>query len=393
MGKRFMALLMCVIMGISLLSACNTAGGGSGDLTPDKEMDSQVQTDAQTPGKADLQTDGANMQDTESADKEGTDGNGVVTGYSWDGESETDKIHYTELEAKLGEITPDMVPEGFSIGVVSMEAANTYWVDLNKGVEDRCRELGIEVDVEYVVGPTNFEETLAKAETLYGIGYDAYIFSPENETCLEEITKKIVDEGIPVINAYCCQISSATCLIGSLDSETAIASAKKAIELVGNDGTVAIAMGDIATKLAQTRTNYFKKYLEENSNITIEEIPAQWDPSNARTMTADLLTANPDVGYIWCNNDALGLGAYEGVREAGLTDQIKVVSMDGTTAAFSSLQAGEIYGTFANYPQLIGRLSVDACVRAVLGQKLPRVIQTDVAFVTADNVDEYLSEQ
>ena len=365
MKKRFIAILACVCMIAGLLAAC----GSDANTTTAASDDSAT-------------TEGGETTKAASDDS-------IITGFDWMAENEPDTVYYKDFIEEFGEVTKDMVPENFSIGVVSMASSNNYWINLNEGVQKRCDELGITVQIEYVDGPADFEGTLANAENLYNQGFDAYIFSPENETCLDEITKKIVGEGYPVINAYCCELSGATCFIGSLDSEVAQAAAKMAIEYVGNDGVAAVAMGDVGGKLAQTGTRYYEKYLQDNSNVTVEEIPAQWDPSTARTMTTDLLTANPDVKFIFCNNDDLGLGVYEGLREANATGTCRVVSMDGTTQGLQSVKAGEIYGTFWNNPQYIGELSVDACVLSAIGKTLPRVIRTDYAFVNADNVDEY----
>lgn len=371
MKRKFISIGLIFVMGTALLAGCGSVVNNQGNS-----------------GNTGSQGDSSALEETADTGDSGS----IITGYTWMAENEEDSMYYKDYEEELGEITADMVPDDFSIGVVSMASSNDYWINLNEGVQERCDELGIDVQIEYVEGPTDYEETLVNAETLYNAGYDAYIFSPENETCLEEITKRITDEGFPVINAYCCEINDATCYIGSLDSQTAIESAKLAIELLGGEGTVAVAEGDVAAKLAQTRTNYFIDYIEKNSDITVEEIPAQWDPTTARTMTTDLLTANPDVSYIWCNNDNLGLGVYEGLREANATDTCKVVATDGTRAGLTSVAAGEMYATYWNNPKLIGVLSVDACVRAAIGQDLPRVVTTDVELVTIDNVDDYLEQ-
>ncbi|MCU6763726.1 D-allose-binding periplasmic protein precursor [uncultured Roseburia sp.] len=365
MKKRQISIILCFAVGTALMAGCGT------------------QSEERKTGE----------NTSSSGSKEASrDGDSIITGYTWMAENETDAMYYKDYEEKLGEVTKEMVPKDFSIGVVSMASSNDYWINLNQGVKERCQELGIEVAVEYVEGPTDYEQTLTNAETLYNAGYSAYIFSPENETCLEEITRKIVGEGYPVINAYCCEINDATCFIGSLDSETARMAADLAIELLDGKGTVAVAEGDVAAKLAQTRTNYFIDRIEKNSDIKVEEIPAQWNPTTARTMTTDLLTANPDVSFIWCNNDDLGLGVYEGLREANAIDDCYVVSMDGTKAGLSSVASGEVYATYWNNPKLIGRLSVDACVRAAVGQDIPRVVTTDVELVTKENVEDYLEK-
>lgn len=388
MKRKIVSIVLVGAMGAVLLAGC----GNTGNTDNTGNTEETVQTEVSSaPEETESEVSSAPAENgNDASGAESGDSDKVITGFDWMAEEEPDSMGYKEYEEKLGEITAEMVPEDFSIGVVSMASSNDYWQDVNAGIQERCDELGIEVAIQYCNGPADFEGQLTAAETLHNAGYSAYIFSPEGDANLVEITKKITDEGYPVINAYCCELADATMYIGSIDSQTAIESAKKAIEIVGNDGTVAVAEGDVATKLAQTRSYYFMDYLKKNSNITVEEIPAQWDPTTARTMTTDLLTANPDVSYIWCNNDDLALGVYEGLREANATDKCTVVGTDGTSAGLNSVKSGEVYGTFWNNPVLIGKLSVDACVRAAIGQDIPRVVMVDAEFVTIDSVDDYI---
>lgn len=91
----------------------------------------------------------------------------IITGFDWMAENEPDTVYYKDFVEEFGEVTKDMVPENFSIGVVSMASSNNYWINLNEGVQKRCEELGITVQIEYVDGPADFEGTLANAENLY----------------------------------------------------------------------------------------------------------------------------------------------------------------------------------------------------------------------------------
>lgn len=371
--KRITALLLSIGIVLTLFAGCGASGASGGGEAAEPAAS----------GDGTSQNAGGSQASAEP-------GASLVDQYDWDAETETDKLWHEDVDAKLGELTPDMVPDGLRIGVVSMELANEYWIDLSSGIEARCAELGIDVDIQYVNGPNDFEGTLAAAETLAGLDYDAYIFSPENETVLEDITRQLVESGKPVVNAYCCTLTTASCLVGSLDSKVANAAAQLTIDLVGDEGNVAVAMGAVAAKLAQVRTNYYKDYLSKNSNIVVEDIPAEWDSNVARTMTSDLLAVVPDLQVVWCNNDNLGLGVIEGLREKKALETCKVIAMDGTSAGLQAVKDGDLYATFWNNPVYIGALSVDTAVRLLLGQDVPRIIETDTELVTMENVDRFI---
>lgn len=62
---------------------------------------------------------------------------------------------------------------------------------------------------------------------------------------------------------------------------------------------------------------------------------------------------------------------------------------DGISDAYASIKAGELTGTVDSFPVLTGEVALEAALRLVAGQKLPRVVATPQALITADNLSRY----
>jgi anti-anti-sigma factor len=105
-------------------------------------------------------------------------------------------------------------------------------------------------------------------------------------------------------------------------------------------------------------------------------------------MIRDALAAHPDLRGVFAQNDQMALGAIDGIDELGYTGQITVVGFDGTPDGLAAVYRGRLAATVYRSTYNVGRATVDMAVRAVLGEQLPRDVQTDVSLITPTNLVE-----
>ena len=82
----------------------------------------------------------------------------------------------------------------------------------------------------------------------------------------------------------------------------------------------------------------------------------------------------------------MALGVEEAVKSSGKTD-ILVVGVDGIGEAYNSIRKGEMAATVDSFPLYKGQIAVEAALRILGGQKIPRVIWTPQALIDSTNVD------
>jgi ribose transport system substrate-binding protein len=75
-----------------------------------------------------------------------------------------------------------------------------------------------------------------------------------------------------------------------------------------------------------------------------------------------------------------------------MVDQITLVGFDGLPVALKAIKAGEMEASMAQNPARMGAEGVELAVRVVQGLEVPEFIPIDGVLITAENVDEFLTE-
>jgi ABC-type sugar transport system substrate-binding protein len=73
------------------------------------------------------------------------------------------------------------------------------------------------------------------------------------------------------------------------------------------------------------------------------------------------------------------LGVVDALRGLGKTGKVKVVGHDGTPEALARLQEGSISADVSQYPYVMGRMAVEACVAAARGERAPARVDAPIA--------------
>lgn len=103
---------------------------------------------------------------------------------------------------------------------------------------------------------------------------------------------------------------------------------------------------------------------------------ANWSADEGKSVTETLLRANNnDIRFIFAQNDEMGIGAAQAVKDAGLTPgtDVKIATIDGTTGALEALAAGDL-SFVAQYNPFFGDLAIDAVNTALAGDTLEKTI-------------------
>jgi simple sugar transport system substrate-binding protein len=102
---------------------------------------------------------------------------------------------------------------------------------------------------------------------------------------------------------------------------------------------------------------------------------ANWTADEGKSVIETVLSANPDLQFIFAQNDEMGIGAAAAVTAAGLTpgEDVKIATIDGTTPALEALAAGEL-SFVAQYNPFFGDLAVQAVNDALAGEDVEKNI-------------------
>lgn len=242
--------------------------------------------------------------------------------------------------------------------------------------------------------------------------YDVLILNLVQASSAPEITDMCKEAGIPVVyinrepdaereEAWVTDGIKAT-YVGADARQSGTFQGEEIAELenkgdADGDGVVRYIMvqGDPENVDAQYRTEFSVKALTD-AGMEVEELLKQrgdWDQAKAQQIAQDALNQYGDkIEVIFCNNDAMALGALQAIEAAGrkVNEDIYLVGVDALTEAVQNVIDGKQTGTVFNNHFAQAQAASDIAVKFLSGEKVDAVNMVNYEKVTKDNAQEIL---
>jgi simple sugar transport system substrate-binding protein len=150
-------------------------------------------------------------------------------------------------------------------------------------------------------------------------------------------------------------------------------------------------VGNVGSSAAKDRGQGFREKMGECGIEIAKSQTGNWSITEGKQVTEAWLKETKDVQGIFAQNDEMGLGAIEALKEAGLKpgEDVKVLSVDATAGAFKAMLAGELNTTVECNPLLAPQV-YEAALKALNGEELPKWVPSQEGVFRA--VDENLQE-
>lgn len=268
-------------------------------------------------------------------------------------------------------------------------AADSAYISFECAAREKAEELGYEVDVQ---APQRFDATLQRPIIEAAIAQKpaAIIVAPTDSSALQQPLEQAKADGIQVVlfdttteDPSVAVSSVATDNIGV--GEAGFAAIEEAHPEGGKVWVIGSAPG-IST--GDERVQGFADAAEANSDFTYVGLEyGQDDAAKSAQLAAATLQAEPDIIGIFAASYKEGQGVATAIKQAGLEDQITLVSVDADPAQVESLRDGQFQALIAQDFEQIGIDSVEQAVNAIEGEPVEEAIETGVHIITEENVD------
>lgn len=145
--------------------------------------------------------------------------------------------------------------------------------------------------------------------------------------------------------------------------------------------------GDMENVDAQYRTQYSIQCLTDNG-VEVNKLFEQrgdWMQENGQQLAATALAQfGTEIDVIFCNNDAMALGAYQAIVEAGrkVNEDILLLGVDALDECVTMVENGQMTGTVLNDHIGQSHTAADAAVKAGKGEALDAYYWVDYQMVT-----------
>ena len=111
----------------------------------------------------------------------------------------------------------------------------------------------------------------------------------------------------------------------------------------------------------------------------------QWAHGVHNPLTQALVQAHPKLKGIFGTNEPGAIGAGKGIKEAKKTG-VTIIGFDSGKAQKDMINDGTIAGSITQNPVGIGYKTVEAAVKTLKGEKLPKIIDTGFYYYDKSNM-------
>lgn len=294
--------------------------------------------------------------------------------------------------------------EKYTIVCMTKNSTNPYMVGMWNGAKKAGEDMGVEVIVAAPATDDSIEEQVSIMETYIAQGVDGFVISPSDSNGIQPAVDAANAAGIPVVAVGTASNTGCFLRTGVDYYETGYETMKAMCEAAGGEGGVIILEGPAGAQNAEERLAGAMDALAEFPNMElIASQTANFKRAEAITVMENLIQGDgvlDNLKVVYGANDESALGAIQVLKSANVTlgeGGVLVGGADGNADAATAIQNGELYMTYNTDPYGSTYLGYVYLVQYLNDGTLPEEYfipfpaTRDDPFITADNIEEYIS--
>ena len=282
----------------------------------------------------------------------------------------------------------------YKIALITMDSVDQHWVSLKEGAEEEAKADGVTVDFMAPDVKDDAKQIECINNAVAG-GYDAILVAANSEDAVSGALQEAVDAGIKIVYVDSPANVEAEATF-STDNKAAGKTAGeemiKALEDKGiKDGSIGIVNINTSTNSTIQRDEGFREALEGPDYELLETQYCEGDAAKAQTIAENYITEG--VVGIFGANEGAATGTGNAIKASG-SDEIVGVGFDKSDTLKGLIEDGYLVCTMAQNPDQMGKLGVQACIKALNGEDLGgEVTDTGVSVLTKEALAEDGAEE
>lgn len=277
----------------------------------------------------------------------------------------------------------------YKIAVITMDSVDQHWVSLKEGAEAEAKADGVTVDFMAPDVKDDAKQIECINNAVAG-GYDALMVAANSEDAVSGALQEAIDAGMKLVYVDSPANVEAEATF-STDNKTAGKTAGeemiKALEEKGvKDGSIGIVNINNSTNTAIQREAGFREAFDGTDYELLETQYCEGDAAKAQTIAENYITEG--VVGLYGTNEGAATGVGNAIKASG-SDEIVGVGFDKSDTLKGLIEDGYLVCTMAQNPDQMGKLGVQACIKALNGEDLGgEVTDTGVSVLTKDALAE-----
>ena len=282
----------------------------------------------------------------------------------------------------------------YKIAVITMDSVDQHWVSLKAGAEEEAKADDVTVDFMAPDVKDDAKQIECINNAVAG-GYDALMVAANSEDAVSGALQEAIDAGMKLVYVDSPANVEAEATF-STDNKSAGKTAGeemiKALEDKGvKDGSIGIVNINNSTNTAIQREAGFREAFEGTDYELLETQFCEGDAAKAQTIAENYITEG--VVGIYGTNEGASTGVGNAIKASG-SDEIIGVGFDKSDTLKGLIEDGYLVCTMAQNPDQMGKLGVQACIKALNGEDLGgEVTDTGVSVLTKESLAEDGAEE
>ncbi|WP_027664716.1 substrate-binding domain-containing protein [Rhizobium leguminosarum] len=281
---------------------------------------------------------------------------------------------------------------------VSMSDLDKFRTALLNGVVSHGQTIsGLKLVTESAKGDNELQKK--QVQQFVADKVDAIILAVSDGDLGPQMTKIAADAGIPLIYinnvpSNLMDLPDNQVVVASNEKESGTLETKQVCALLKGKGRVVVLMGEPFHAAARARTQDISDVIATpdcKGLQIVERQAAYWSRDYADQQMQEWLAAGVKFDAVIANNDEMALGAIRAMKKAGMPmKDVVVAGVDATDDALAAMVAGDLDVTILQSAVGQGAAAVDAAVKLIRKEKVPRENNVPFELVTPENIATYL---
>lgn len=275
------------------------------------------------------------------------------------------------------------------IPLVSKGFQHQFWQAVKSGADQAAKDLKVKVTFEGPETEAMVDKQIDMLNAALAKKPQALGFAALDSKAATPLLKKAQAAKIPVV-AFDSGVDSDIPVTTATTDNIAAAglAADKMAALIGNEGEVAVVVHDQTSRTGIDRRDGFVNRIKAKYP-KIKVVSVQYgggDHLKSTEITKSILLANPKLKGMFGANEGSAIGVLNGAKE--MKRKIVIIGYDSGKQQKAAVASGEMAGAITQNPVGIGYKTVEAAVKALKGEKLPKIIDTGFYFYDKNNMND-----
>ena len=281
-----------------------------------------------------------------------------------------------------GKTSSDGIPSRGTIGLSVMTLTNPFFKVIADTLTDEARKHGYEVLV--TSGEFDVARQRNQVKDFIVRKVSAIVLCPTDSKSIGTAIQEANQAGIPVFTADLACLAPGANVVSHIATDN-YAGGKEAgkamIEALGEAGGKVVILHYEQAESCLLRVQGFTKTIDQYNRARREGridivavLPGGGVKDTGYKSAEDAIQAHPDLAGIFAINDPSALGARAAMEKASKADQVRIIGFDGQPEGRQAIKDGLIYADPIQFPDRIGRQTMQTIARHFEGEKVPEQI-------------------